>query len=76
MKGDATDVISTHSALHREALAAKTLPCLFKEVLDFPWSEELRAEHSILLSHAGTRWFLGKVDPIVSTNSEEKSKLS
>ena len=75
VKADAPDIISTHCALHREALAAKTLPCLFKEVLDVTvWAvnfirakslnhrlfkllaEELGAEHSILLLHAGTRW--------------------
>ena len=74
VKADAPDIISTHCALHREALAAKTLPCLFKEVLDVTvrvvnfirakslnhrllklLAEELGAEHSIILLHAGTR---------------------
>ena len=94
VKADALDIISTHCALHREALAAKTLPCLFKEVLAVTvravnfirakslnhrlfklLAEELGAEHSILLLHAGTRRISREVVSIVSTNSERKSKL-
>ena len=75
VKADAPEIISTHCALHREALAAKTLPPFLKEVLDVTvrcvnfirakslnhrlfklMAEELGAEHSILLLHAGTRW--------------------
>ena len=75
VKANAPDIISTHCAPHREALAAKTLPPFLKEVLDVTvrcvnfirakslnhrlfklMAEELGAEYSIMLLHAGNRW--------------------